>query len=310
MSRRLIGVAVIALVFVVAIAISSTRSRKAAGQPEAVPVAGAPAVGTCLTQSVSGVDAITSQANQPIFPSVAVGDCSGPHHGEVVAVVDHRFAIPVDASTVLDPYEKWCSPALDDWTGRTSDPFEPDWVLEYQATRQVSIVFIGPDQRQLAAGQLWVACIAVPQVTGAYQGTSSSYERSIRNGFARLPAPPGLSSCWEQPQDTYDASQSTDCASGHRAEVVGHKFLTKTTSSASPESVGQERSCAQFAASVTGMADPTAGGRPTVGVQVAEPVDADPGRSIDAWCVISPSAATGYLFGSLLGLGNAPVPPR
>lgn len=240
----------------------------------------------------------------------SVGGCAGLHFGEVVAVVDHRLAVPIDAPSVLDPYQKWCSPALNDWTGLVPDPFAPNWVLEIQADRQVSVVFTGPDQRQLASGQLWVACIAVPQVTDSHGGTSTSYVGSIRNGFSHLPAPPGLSSCWEQMQPTYGASGSVECASGHRVEVLGHKSVTGAPGAGSSASNDQDGSCAQFARTVTGMADPTAGGRLTVQSQVSEPADAQPGVMADAWCVMSPSVPTQYLFGPLLGLGNAPVPLR
>lgn len=309
-SRRLTGAAVILLILVVVITMSVTRSREMAGQQQAVPVAGPPAVGACLGQSVSGVDTVTSQDNQPIFPSVAVGGCAGLHFGEVVAVIGRRLAVPTDALSALDTYQKWCSPALNNWTGRAPDPFAPGWVLEIPAGRQVSVVFTGPDQRQLASGQQWVACIAVPQVTDSHGGTSSSYVGSIRNGFSRLPAPPGLSSCWEQLQPTYGTSGSVDCAGGHRVEVLGHKFVTGTSGAGSSASDDQDGSCAQFARTVTGMADPTAGGRLTVQSQVSGPADAQPGVMADAWCVMSPSVPTQYLFGPLLSVGNAPVPLR
>lgn len=304
----MIGVVVIILMLLGALAVGSARSMPVAGQPEAVPVPGAPAVGTCLRQPVTGVNTVTSQGNQPIFNTVAIGDCTGVHYGEIVAVVNHRLPIPADSPTVLDPYQKWCSPALDAWTGPRTDPLEQNWVLEFQFIRQVSIVFAGPDQRQLASGQLWVACIAVPQVTGSTGGTSTPYEKSIRNGFTRQPAPPGLSTCSEQQSDTYATTQTIDCTRAHRAEVLGHKALN--TDSGAPLTAGEQRSCTQFAASVTGMADPTAGGRLTIKMQVAEPADAQPGMWADAWCVISPTSITQYLYGPLLGLGNAPLPLR
>ena len=302
------GVAVIILVLLGAFAVGSARRMPVAGQPEAVPVPGAPAVGTCLRQPVTDIDSVTSQGNQPIFHSVAIGDCTGGHYGEVVAVLDHQLTIPADAPTLLDPYQMWCSPILTAWAGLHPDPFKPDWTLELEVTNRPSMVFTGPDRRQLASGQLWVACIAVPQVTGAHGGTSTTYEQSIRDGFTRLPAPPGLSSCWEQLSNSYATSQSVDCTTGHRAEVLGHKSLN--TDSGAPLTAGEQRSCAQFAAHVTGMADPTAGGRLTIDVQVAEPADAQPGVMVDAWCVISPSSTTQYLYGPLLGLGKAPIPLR
>lgn len=301
----------ILLVLIVAVTMSSTRSRQVAGQPQAVPVPGPPAVGTCLTQSVLGVNTVTSQANQPIFPSVALGGCAGLHYGEVVAVLDHRLAAPADAPTVLDPYQKWCSPALTAWTGPAADPFGPNWVLEHRARRQVAVVFTGPDQRQLASGQLWVACIAVPQVTDSHQGTSTPYEGFIRNGFSRLPAPPGLSSCSKQEHDTYATSGFVDCTSGHRVEILGYKFVTPTSAGdGSAASNDQDGSCARFATAVTGMADPTVGGRLTVRAQVSEPADAQPGVMANAWCVMSPTVPTQYLFGPLLGLSDAAVPLR
>lgn len=176
----------------------------------------------------------------------------------------------------MDPYQKWCTPALTAWTGPAADPFDPNWVLETRSRRQVSVVFTGPDQRQLASGQLWVACVVVPQVTDSHQGTSAPYEGSVRNGFKHLPAPPGLSFCSEQEQDTYSTPVSVDCTSGHRAEILGYKAVNPTAAgNGSAVSNDQEVPCAQFATSVTGMADPTAGGRLTVRVQISEPAEAE-----------------------------------
>lgn len=309
MRRPYIGVAVIALVLVAAVVVRSSRHTEVAGMGAAMPVAGAPVVGDCLVQPVSRVGVLTSQANQPVFPHFVLGSCSGRHDGEVIAVVDHRFAVPPDARTAFDPYEQWCDPALSTWTGVPPDGHDDGWVLEYRAQKTVSLQFAGPDPRQLAAGQQWVACIAVPQVTDALGGTSTPYLGSIRNGYTMSPPPPAFSSCWQQPQSGYDPLLAFDCTSAHRVEVVGHRIVGKVDGGAPIASAEERRSCLAFAADVTGMGDPTAGGRLLIGVQIAAVADQDPSSGLDAWCVISAGAGH-QLVGPLLGLREGSVPLR
>lgn len=310
MSRRLLGTVVIVAALLAALVTSGLRGTEVAGDPAVAFVPGPPTIGACLTEPATGVGVETSQADQPVFNNYAIGSCSGNHHGEVVAVTAHAMVAP-RAPTIFQPYEQWCGKAVETWLGsrNTVESFSADWTLASQAISRVAYLFAGPNRLQTAAGQQWVACIAVPQaarINGLQSGTTYPYAGSIRGGLDQLPAPPGLAMC-ELQQSGFENAPSADCTKDHRAEVIGFESLENPTGTPQA-STADHSSCVAFAARATGMSDPTAGGRLSVDIEVDDV--AQPGALAAAWCLITPSAATDRLFGVLLGLGDQPVPLR
>jgi hypothetical protein len=313
-SRRSLGALVIVVVLLAVFVVARTRDSGVAGLATALPIPGPPAAGQCLQQHLTGLGAETTQNNQPLFPTVAIGGCSGLHQGEVVAVVNHRLPLPADALTAFTPYDQWCSTAVNTWTGDDSkgpmlDPFNQTWRLQYAAAGGVLSVLSGPDQRQQAAGQFWVACIAVPQLPDGSSNATGAYAGSIRGGFTRVPAPPGLAWC-QGPQTLSSTATPVDCNSRHRAEVVGHKLRLATPDHPLDTPAAEQQSCLLFASRVTGMTDPTAGGRLVVTAQT-QPVDpADRAAAPNELCLITSASPQQYLNGPLLGLGRQPLPLR
>ena len=110
--------------------------------------------------------------------------------------------------------------------------------------------------------------------------------------------------CWLQ-TDVSAAVTFVDCSEPHRSELVsigsvsGHSDVAASDVSAS---------CERLAARIVGRDDPTAGGVLTVGVDPEElPARLTSGRTIDITCFLT-STNDRRLVGTLVGLGDRPVP--
>lgn len=301
------------LVLVAAAVVPNIATKVIAGKPIAAPVPGPPNVGACVT-SVPPVDLFTDSGSKYlILPVLQYGTCVANHYGEITAVLQH---LPLQKNPSASPLEgpgyellNRCPSAsleylglADPAAGNATDPAA--WVPALNA----NFVFAGPDPRQKAAGQNWGACVLV-----ANPGTNNaavSFAGPLQNAVASARLPALFGSC---SANLSVLSAPESCSDWHTDQILGQADLT--TSDSSP--AVRLATCRNIALRVTGMPDPTAGGRLQVEVFI-DRVNADgsrgassgplaKGETVYGTCGIH-AAGRARLNDSLIGLGTAPVP--
>jgi hypothetical protein len=156
-----------------------------------------------------------------------------------------------------------------------------------------------PSLRQQGLGQDWVACVVRPTWDPADQ-----YSGSLQDaGRSYLPI---LATC-RATSKTGD-SDPVECSTEHDIEEMG----TTTTPNPDPQQQHRHAQCLDLAKTVTGMADPSAGGRLRVSLQgsyidIADGAGTVPGQMLTCRLV---AVGGGRLIGPLMGLHDRPVPIR
>lgn len=278
------------------------------------PIPGPPAVGDCLLDpTVIASQALIGPA--PKHPWLRTGPCQGRRFGEVAAVLTkHDLPAPTPSSSqpdtgpnsgndteVLDPYEPPCFDAVTVWVGPPS-PAGPQifdrWLTD---SFTVGVVLSGPNQIQNAAGQDWVACIgaginwgtAIPDAAGAIGHDAIGYDATIHGMFSPGPPPSTFALC----TPTTDNQEPVACTTAHRVE----RFGAMNTEHAVTEA--DRRGCQTLVRHLTGMPDPTAGGKLTITVDDY----AAPTGYHFLHCLIV-TVSPHQLTGPLLGLADRPAP--
>ncbi|MEO5835008.1 MAG: septum formation family protein [Nakamurella sp.] len=285
MDRRLTGLVALLAAALLVVAVAGANRPHVTGAASAVPPGPPPQVGECVAQPFPVIDKRGPAVGRPA-PTVELGGCEDPHHGEVIVVVDLTRAV-----TMADTDE--CAASPDPFKFVGIDALAVDaWV----ATPDIRLVSVTPDPRQAAAGQRWVAC-----VIGTRAG-SPPYAGSLRDAYLVGTPPPALGSCVAAADQLVAASRVT-CGEPHRAELFARYRLRDTA----PDETTLERSCGAVISAWTGI--PDLGG--VAGLRVAvtreEPLAPDAGRGGLVACGI---AADGdrLLAGSLLSAGSGPLP--
>ena len=110
--------------------------------------------------------------------------------------------------------------------------------------------------------------------------------------------------CWLQ-TDVSVAVTFVDCSEPHRSELVSIGSVSGRSNVAAPD-VGA--SCERLASRIVGRDDPTAGGALIVGVDPEElPARLTIAGTIDVTCFLT-ACNLRRLVGTLVGLGDGPVP--
>lgn len=312
--RRRVGFALVGLVLLAALIVPAAAGRSIAGSAVAVPLAGPPAVGNCLTTAQPSVDDLQDLSAQfssgpsgPLrYRSVPLSPCTGARYGEVVDVLADpgKIAASQDAGTgrtsMSDPNSFGCSTAVARYTGSARSRFSY-WRVALAAIP----VLVGPDERALRAGQHWAACLLVtPTATGSTAELAGSPVTVLTDGTGG----DQLGSCQNGPAPAPTPSAGS-CAFPHRTEILGQAYGPALAGVTRSELT---RTCNQLVADLTGKPDITVTGA----LRVAAPVFAD-GDARDygkpttatsiALCAVS-AADEATLGGSLLGLGQRPIP--
>ncbi|AZI56920.1 hypothetical protein EH165_00775 [Nakamurella antarctica] len=295
MNQRRAGglVLVAALLAVAAISLIGQALRPVPGTASPVPVAGPPSVGDCLLAAPVHQEVPTQASDSAelrVDRVLQLSACSGSRFGEVYRVVE--------SFTSVNQQLDLCA-GLTDYTGwplqRSSEFWSP--------APSVSVTSSGPDDRQWAAGQRWVACVVM---AGFYGSIASPVGRSL----PEMPA--AFATCYgtvEVPR----FSPQVDCGGVHRMELFG----TKSVIGAQQSQAQLDASCQTWAGMVTGMPEVTAGGQLTVHAVVIDPMDSqasvDPSSLADgqitfSMCTATPASDKQVLLGPLASLGSAPVP--
>jgi hypothetical protein len=306
--RRLVGLTVLVLALVTALAGSQLTGLGTAGRAAAVAVPLPPAVGSCLQIAEDG--------------TATIADCAAPHHGELA--MTWRAGIPPVAAGPLVRYPQFSV------TRSISNPHIDTrctgWVERYTGwdryiARHDDDLWLAP--QPLAVGRLvhgpssvadlaWTGCAVVT--------TDDSYVGSVRDvafapRFAATgPRPDAVSVCLDAGDD---GSTFVSCSAPHNTELVGSIKLSQRMMagrSVTLEHTAEEvaEGCRRLAAERVGRVDPTFGGRLEV---TAESVwqrslgDARPTTS--AWlipdCLLRVVGA-GTLSRSLVEWGERPLP--
>ena len=287
-------------------------TRPVAGTPQAAVIPGPPAVGDCLLERISLRNGYETSTGFTV-PSARVQPCTGARFGEVVAVAEAQGVTRPQrlercgqaARSYLGVGTASAQPAAQ--AGQPGRTVDDPWAPSVRA----GLVLAGPDQRQRAAGQDWVACVVDVTVPGGGSGPGDApdtYDGSARGGYDGGRLPSAFAFCRSGP-DVIDAAD-IPCTQDHPVEVLASTFDVAPTAAATLQDT-----CDALAARLTRMPDPMAGGRlrtvmssgyvaPDGTVHIG--ADADGHVSL-AQCLIA-VVGPGSLNGTLIGLGDAPVP--
>ena len=297
----------------VAVIFPSVNAKHIVGVAIVAPPPPPPAVGDCALGAFStAVDMIaTQQGSQPqlVYPHPPTGSCHDTVYGQITAVI----MTPALASDMVDGHGQdrnyaRCpgnAPFEDLPPGSDAGTAYGHWHVELAT----NTVVIAPTPRQVAFGQHWVACVVAaiqaPRVGVSVSqiGDAQGFSTPLSQWRHSRQVAEALGLCL---LTTSSADDPHDCSITHAAESFGF-----TNGPYTPELAA---TCRALVGDLTGMADPTAGGRLNVEVlsyntngdlvtSVKERTKADTGQA----CVVNGDGRS-YLKGSLLALGTRPVP--
>ena len=240
-------------------------------------------------------------------PAIRMVPCGDPHQGEILLTAMDVTEFPVTTmSGVAVPDLAACRDAAYPYLGARSPNEAGDrsnLLGPWSPPSTGSYGFLSPDSLQRRAGQRWVAC-----VLSSPQGEVRGSVRGIYSGSARSSP---LAVC--SPGTDLLLDLTVPCTRPHPMEILGWRSADESVGGQRP----LDRSCMELASRVTGMADPTAGGALRVAAAVihydssgilqqgfAPGPHSELGR---AACTVS-AAGTSVLVGSLVGLGDGPLP--
>jgi hypothetical protein len=254
------------------------------GVPSALPPPPAPAVGTCLANSVTsswGADGVLRPSD-----TVYVG-CDQPHRAEVFRVIDPLPAMSTSGTVFAE-----CAggPEVAAHLGATDDGWRP--VLQMRTTAS------GPDARQVAAGQNWAACVLVddvgPALTGPLTGAAASHT-----------VPPQVGVCFHGTGADLEFRGTTRCDAPHGGELFGSREVAGRDVDDAAEPGALTASCRALVEADTRQ--PALTRDPQLVVEVVISDDVTDGGTTTARCVLR--ARDGRtLTGSVRQLGDGAVP--
>ncbi|HEY4990870.1 MAG TPA: hypothetical protein VII33_02165 [Nakamurella sp.] len=292
MPRRALGIVLLAIVVVTAVASGRLGGLRVAGEAVALPGLGAPAVGDCVADvhgpvSVglpTGSITVTTASEK----SVHFADCSGSHVGEVVAA----RTVGQGADSLSN--DAWCGGVATGLTSSAAGPAQnapgAPWT---PAPGPRFMVILGALPG--ASSFKWAACAVTSPGFEAYHG---SFVQSLTDGAT--PSPFGV--C----RPGADSLAWASCSGPHPVQEFG------TTTALSPDA---EQSCQQLIAHLTGMPDISVGGLLQTDV-VGQDGNGNANGSADgkgdgtsaaASCELS-VVGKRVLDGTLIGVGTGPVP--
>lgn len=295
MGQRARGVLTLLLALLIVLAVSALNGRDLPGTAVAQPVPAPTQVGDCVLEDLywaQGEMDTTSTVGS--VPPAQLGPCDGARYGEVFTV---STTTPADSLDCYGPVNEYLGlPSVD--SGGSSG-----WQIGINAYG----VTVSPSALQTAAGQRWAACVVVPAT--AVAGASSRFPAPVRdamhsdNGVIGL-----LGACF----DDLKIQLYRPCVDPHGVEVIGYRDSTVPRTSTQ-----LDQECRALVTRMTGLADPTGGGRLTVevlsfaydnqGNQVAGTAAAADANGFTV-CSVRPDDPAGRLTAGLLALNGRPIP--
>jgi Septum formation len=315
MDRRLVGALLVVAVLSAAIVLPLVSGRRVAGTALPIDLPDPPRVGDCLLNPLPASDnqdltdgTTVDLAGYPagrqnaVTAVAAFGPCDGPVSGEVVQVVN-AGGDPLARRVAAAASDEGCRSATAEYTGllavirQFTNPLGPAAAVRWDPTVNVRHVWVQPEAVQRAAGRTWLACAVTPARPVRYLGL-------VSGAFTGHSLPDQFGVCWLQ-TDVSAAATFVDCSEPHRSELVSIGSVSGRSNVAARD---VSTSCERLASRIVGRADPTAGGALTVGVDPEELRDyLATGRTVDVTCFLT-AGGDRRLVGTLVGLGDRPVP--
>jgi hypothetical protein len=313
MGRRRTGLVVLVVALAVAVTVSNLNPKHIAGMATVTPPPPPPAVGDCALGPFStAMDMTSTQQSsqpQPVYPHPPTGSCHHTVYGQITAVITNpaRASDAVDGDGQDRNYAR-CpgNAAYEDLpAGSDTGTAYGHWHVQLAT----NTVLISPTPRQVAIGQHWVACVIAASQAPSVGVSVSQIDQAL--GF---PTPVGR---WRHSRQVAGAvgiclltssssSDARDCSITHAAESFGY-----TTGPFTPELAA---TCRALIGDLTGMTDPTAGGRLRVEVlsynangDLVTSTQQRKATDTSQACMVNGDGRS-YLKGSLLALGSHAVP--
>lgn len=289
----------LAVALVCTLAVPSLVGRKVPGLPVAEAIAGAPAVGTCVSSITVPAPAQTDDAGAAgqagSWPVATTAPCAGKVIGEIISVAAANGA-QHGVWSGNDDAQPGCRSLVESYLGTsaTTDVVGVQW----SKSIYVDAVTVGPDAHDSAAGRSWSACVmsAVGQQYVAPPTLKSSWKTDT------LPSAYGL--CWAT--TVVQHGVPTACTKPHTSQQLAFALVQRAPASsnsivsvADPGHVAA--SCRELAAGIMQVKDPSFGG--ALAIQVVT----DQAGAPYMQCAVSATAGRS-LTGSLIGLGTRPLP--
>lgn len=309
--RRVLGAALLALVLLAAVILPLVDGRRVAGSPVR---SAEPVVGDCVL--VSDLIEVLGDGGAPYGrvgrPSAVRTDCATPGAATVIgrSVGAERMPEQLTRREYLG-YRSGCRGAAEQAR------------LEFRGDRYTRQS--GGPRVTFGSLVLLAAEAATPQVDGHVGGGGDlCYAMALAgDGFAPTVIPAGrpgdaLGICQLRGPDEQDRGASTSCRDPHDIEFFGRVVAVSVPGG----DVDVPAACRDYLAHVTGMSDPTASGRLRVTTQSgavqsgsmagepSRPAGADRGRGVDSVCGLVVTEHGRTLTGSLIDLGDRPLPGR
>lgn len=298
---RRVGMLLLAVVMVLLIWAAAVHGRGLPGEPTAAPVPAAPRVGDCIQVNPHDRAAELYPAAAPL-PVLRSGDCSGLRYGEIVSLLD---GVP-DGADVPVGATRQCVESAFSYLGIPGPPPAPE--LPVGPAVSVWYTLAGPDDRQRAAGQSWVACVVfLPPSDDA--SAPVTIDHSLRGAWHQADDRRLFAQCLDQV-----GAGSANCRWPHRVEVISRRLGDPA---ASPEAVHE--ACTRDV--VEALGSPAALNRgelsvlalPALPDPTGDGLSTGPGAvTADAAyvtnCMVSPTDTSRLLVASVRGLQDAPAP--
>lgn len=302
MGRRRAGWVVLLLAVPVAIIIPNLTPKHIAGVATAAPPPPPPAAGDCVVQAFETDTSMTSTPNgrQPNYSHPSTGSCQGTVYGQISAIITNPASTEPNDSGPDANYGKCPDGGRHEGlpAGSGTGKAYGHWYVSLLA----DTVLIGPTSRQAATGAHWAACVI--SITQNQTNQARGFDAPVSQWRQSRQVAEAVGQCLMVVSPSIQASG--DCSITHAAESFG-----ETTGPLTPELI---TSCRALVGDLTGMTDPTAGGR--LNVEVLS-YDANGTRvtttkqrtqtDTTQICMINGDHRS-YLKGSLLALGITPVP--
>jgi hypothetical protein len=242
------------VVITAALTVPNLAGRRVEGTATRTPIANPPQVGECLLDDPTRNRSVLEYTSIQIY-TAATGACGDRNYGEIVSVTMDARSFPATVVNRLShPEPMACNPdvrAYLGWPDGDVGRSDGSTVDAWRPVATASVGLIGPNLAQYLSRQYWLACVIYPR-HGPYPG-------SIGRSFASRAAANAFALCLSDAGS--ESRQSVSCAVPHRSEIIGWA----TARDPQPQAAALNDSCRQFAARVTALADPTAGGRLGVG---------------------------------------------
>jgi len=306
MGRRGAGLVVLLLALSVAIILPNLTPRHIAGVAAVTPTPPPPVVGDCIVEAFVTDTSMTSTPTgwQPNYSHPTIGLCQGTVYGQIIEVITNPVLVnqqPNNSNSGQDTnYGKCPNRARHEGLPAGSDAGTAygHWYVSLSA----DTVLTGPTPRQAAAGGHWIACVI--SISQNQTNQARGFDAPVSQWRRSRQVAEALGQCLLIASPSIEPS--ADCSITHAAESFGDTFGPLT-----PELI---TSCRALIGDLTGMADPTGGGRlhvevlsyDTNGTQVTTQKQRTQTDTSQV-CMVNGDHRS-YLKGSLLALGALPVP--